>query len=122
MVTTMQTSWELKLSLTDLSIASLAAWRLTHMLWGEDGPWNCFLGLRKLAGSSFVGQILDCFYCLSVWIALPLGWWIGATWPTRAIAWMAISGAAILLERMTSPRSQIAAPVVWREDSASPPE
>lgn len=118
----MQSSWDFKLSLTDVLIASLAAWRLTHLLWGEDGPWNCFVRLRKLAGSSFAGQILDCFYCLSLWIALPLGCWIGATWPDRAMAWMAISGAAILLERMTSSRSPIAAPAVWREDSGSPPE
>ncbi len=118
----MQSLWDLKLSLTDVSIASLAAWRLTHLLWGEDGPWNCFVRLRKLAGSSLAGQILDCFYCLSVWIALPLGCWIGATWPGRAMAWTALTGAAILLERITSPRSPIANPAVWREDAASPPE
>lgn len=110
------------MSLTDLSIASLAAWRLTHLLWGEDGPWDCLVRLRKLAGSSFVGQILDCFYCLSIWIAFPLGCWIGTTWPDRAIAWIAISGAAILLERITAPRSQVVAPATWREDSSSPPE
>ena len=119
---TMPSTWGLKLSLTDVLIASLAAWRLTHLLWGEDGPWNCFVRLRKLAGSSIAGQILDCFYCLSIWIALPLGWWIGATWLDRAIAWMAISGAAILLERITSTRNVSAAPADWREDSASPPE
>ncbi len=118
----MQSSWELKLSLTDVSIASLAVWRLTHMLWGEDGPWNCFVWLRKLAGSSFAGHILDCFNCLSIWIALPLACWMGTTWPARALAWMAISGAAILLERITSPRSPMAVPAVWREDSTSPPE
>jgi hypothetical protein len=118
----MQSSWDLKLSLTDVLVASLAAWRLTHLLWGEDGPWDCFVRLRKLAGSSFAGQILDCFYCLSIWVALPFGLWIGTTWPARAVAWMAISGAAILLERMTTPRSATAPPAQWREDSTSPPE
>lgn len=118
----MRNFMRLQLSLTDVLIASLAAWRLTHLLWGEDGPGDCFVRLRKLAGGSIAGRILDCFCCLSLWISLPFACWIGATWPDRAIAWPAISGAAILLDRMTSPRSPAAAPAVWREDSATPPE
>jgi Protein of unknown function (DUF1360) len=118
----MRSAWVLHLSLTDMLIASLAAWRLTHLLWDEDGPWNIFVRLRKLAANSFVGQILDCFYCLSLWIALPLACWIGSSWADRAMAWLAISGAAILLERITSPRTPTAAPAVWREDSVSPLE
>jgi|HubBroStandDraft_2_1064218.scaffolds.fasta_scaffold247966_2 hypothetical protein len=112
----------LKLSLADVLIASLAAWRLTHLLWGEDGPWDCFVRLRKLAGSSIAGQVLDCFYCLSLWMALPLACWIGATWPDRAVAWLAISGTTILMDRLTSPGNRAAAPALWREDSASPPD
>jgi Protein of unknown function (DUF1360) len=118
----MRSVWVLHLSLTDVLISSLAAWRLTHLFWGEDGPWNIFVRLRNLAGASFVGQVLDCFYCLSLWIALPLAWWIGSSWADRAVAWMAISGAAILLERITSPRSPTAAPALWHQDSASPLE
>jgi hypothetical protein len=118
----MHASWAGKLSLTDVLIASLAAWRLTHLLWGEDGPWDCFVRLRNLAGGSIAGQILDCFYCLSLWIAIPFACWIGGDWQNRAIAWPAISGAAILLDRCTAPPGPAAAPAVWREDSSSPPE
>ena len=106
----------------NMLIAALAVWRLTHLLWGEDGPWDCFVRLRKLAGSSIAGRILDCFYCLSVWIAIPFAVWAGSTWLDRAIAWPAISGAAILLERMTAPRDRAPAPAVWHEESTSPPE
>jgi hypothetical protein len=111
-----------KLSFADLLIASLVVWRLTHLLWGEDGPWDVFIRLRKLAGASIAGQILDCFYCLSLWIAAPFAYWVGGTWPDRGVAWPAISAAAILLERITSPRSLNAAPAVWREDSEAPSE
>jgi hypothetical protein len=115
----MRSSWISGLSLTELVIASLVVWRLTHLFWGEDGPWNCFVRLRKLAGDSLIGQALDCFYCLSLWIALPIAYWMGASWPDRAMAWMALSGAAILLERITSARGPIPPPAVWREDAKS---
>jgi len=33
--------------------------------------------LRKKAGDDFFGNLLDCFYCLSIWVALPFGLWLG---------------------------------------------
>lgn len=49
-----------------------------------------------------VGRLLACFYCLSVWTALPFALFVGGTLVERAVTWWAISGAAILLERMTA--------------------
>ena len=46
--------------------------------------------------------MLDCFYCLSLWIALPLAIWIGVSWRERALLWPALSAGAILLERVIS--------------------
>lgn len=92
-------------------LASLAVWRLTHLLNAEDGPWRIFAHLRKLAGAGFWGDLLDCFYCLSLWIAVPFAWWLGGMWNERLLAWLAISGAAILLERATAP----AAPVYFED-------
>jgi hypothetical protein len=106
----------------DVLIASLAVWRLTHLFWGEDGPWDCFVKLRRLAGGSVIGKALDCFYCLSLWIAIPFACWAGAHWPERAIAWPAISGAAILLERVTSTHGVAPVPAIWHEDPAPPLE
>src|SRR5437763_519395 len=54
------------------AIASLAAWRITHLLAHEDGPGDVIYRLRALGGAGFWGRLLDCFYCLSLWIAAPL--------------------------------------------------
>jgi hypothetical protein len=85
-----------------LILGVLAVWRVTHLLYAEDGPWDSFVMLRRKAGEGFWGGLLDCFYCLSLWIALPLAIWIGLSWTERALLWPAFSAGAILLERMTS--------------------
>jgi hypothetical protein len=58
--------------------------------------------LRKLAGDGLGGQLLDCFYCLSLWIAAPFAWFLGQGKRERLLLWLALSGAAILLERITN--------------------
>jgi hypothetical protein len=85
-----------------LLIGALVAWRLTHLLYGEDGPWNLLARLRYFAGQGFWGNLMDCFYCLSLWIALPFGILLGESWRERLLLWLALSAAAILLERATS--------------------
>jgi hypothetical protein len=81
-----------------LILGALTVWRITHFLQAEDGPWDMLVHLRRLAGVGFWGKILDCFYCLSVWIAAPLAYLIGESWPERALLWPSLSAAAILLE------------------------
>ena len=85
-----------------LVLGSLCVWRVTHLLHAEDGPWDLLVRLRRLAGEGFWGGVLDCFYCLSLWIAAPLALAIGEGWKERLLLWPALSGAAILLERATS--------------------
>ena len=94
-----------RLSPTELLIAVLAVWRITHLLWGEDGPFELLLRLRKLAGRGFFGELLDCFYCLSLWIAIPFAWVMGNNWLERLVLWLSFSGGAILLERTTVART-----------------
>ena len=79
----------------------LAVWRVTHLLNAEDGPWNLLAKLRRLAASGFWGSLVDCFYCLSLWIAVPFAYFLGARWPERVLLWLALSGATCLLERLT---------------------
>jgi hypothetical protein len=93
----------------------LCVWRLTHLVVAEDGPWRSFARLRETAGGGFWGGLFDCFYCLSLWIALPLALLIGETAQERALLWPALSGAAILLERATLP-SVNASPALYAED------
>lgn len=83
-------------------IATLFTWRLTHLLYAEDGPWDLGLRLRRAARNKSIGHLLDCFYCLSLWIALPAGWLARNDAVTFLLLWPAVSGAAILLERSTT--------------------
>jgi hypothetical protein len=85
-----------------LVIGTLVVWRLTHLFYGEDGPWNLLTRLRRLAGRGVWGDLMDCFYCLSLWIAIPFGFLLGENWKERLLLWPALSGAAILLQRLSS--------------------
>jgi len=84
------------------TLGALAVWRVTHLLNAEDGPGRLLAGLRTRAGCGFWGELLDCFYCLSLWLAAPFAWFLGEAWSEKLLLWPALSGAAILLERATS--------------------
>ena len=79
----------------------LAVWRITHLLAAEDGPFDLVVRLRRRAGAGFWGGLLDCFYCLSLWIAVPFAYLTGERWKEQLMLWPALSGAAILLERLS---------------------
>jgi hypothetical protein len=74
---------------TGIAVGMLAVWRLAHLLAEEDGPWDVIVWVRERLGSGMLGRMMDCFNCVSVWIAIPFAIWAGATW----------------LERATSPKS-----------------
>jgi len=44
-------------------VASLAVWRVTHLLNAEDGPWDLAARLRARLGDGPLGRMLGCFYC-----------------------------------------------------------
>ncbi|MFV2051640.1 DUF1360 domain-containing protein [Aliiroseovarius sp. YM-037] len=79
-------------------LAVFAVWRVTHLIAKEDGPWNVVIYLRIAAGRSWVGHLMDCFKCLSLWVAIPFAFVIDAAWHMHVVLWLALSGAAILLE------------------------
>jgi len=79
----------------------LAVWRVTHLLSQEDGPWQSSVWLRRRAGATVWGSLLDCFNCLSLWISAPFALQIGTTAGERACLWLALSGGAIVLQRLT---------------------
>jgi hypothetical protein len=79
--------------------AALATWRLTHLVAAEDGPWNVVVHLRRLAGASWLGDAMDCFHCASLWLALPFATALSEDLRQALMGWLALSGAAILLER-----------------------
>ena len=51
------------MAIVSVIVGTLAVWRATHLLQAEDGPWGIFVRIRRLAGSGFWGELLDCFYC-----------------------------------------------------------
>src|SRR5689334_12108588 len=80
-------------------LAALAVWRITHLIAREDGPWNIFARLRRAVGRHISIKLVGCFYCLSLWVALPCAWFLDGNVMERLVGWFALSGAAILLER-----------------------
>jgi hypothetical protein len=85
-------------------LAMLATWRVTHLLAEEDGPGDAVVRVRAQLGSGWLAGLMDCFYCLSLWVAVPLG---VATTRRRGgalVTSLALSGAACLLERTTGER------------------
>lgn len=95
-------------------LAVLGAWRITHLLASEDGPWNLLARLRRALDGGVWANLLDCFYCLSVWISAPFAAWVGSSFKERFLLWLAISAGAILLERATT-RPEYQAPAQYFE-------
>ena len=95
-------------------VYALATFRITHLLWWENGPFYTVDWLRSKAGvwfseahgkrtaDRFWGQVLNCPDCLSVWVAaialvaLVVNWYV-----LDALAiWLAMSGAAMLCVKL----------------------
>jgi hypothetical protein len=79
-------------------LAVLATWRVTHLLASEDGPADVIFKLRAKLGHGLIGGLMDCFHCLSLWIAAPAAFLVASSPLWRVVAWLALSGAACLLE------------------------
>jgi hypothetical protein len=84
---------------TRLVCGTLATWRVTHLLAKEDGPADLVIRLRAHLGDRFAGKLMDCFNCLSIWVAAPVALWACRKPSDRILAWLALSGAACLFER-----------------------
>jgi hypothetical protein len=86
----------------ELIIILLAVWRLTHLIQAEDGPFDLIYKLRELAGNSVIGKLMDCFYCLSIWISLIPGIYYGNSIINKILLTLSFSGGAIILEKLTN--------------------
>ena len=82
-------------------LAILAVWRLTHLLHAEDGPLRIFARCRNWLRRMSLSGASDCFYCLSLWVSAPFAMMLGSQWEDRVTLWLALSGAAILANRLT---------------------
>lgn len=95
------------------ALAVLATWRVTHLLAYEDGPADLIARVRMRVGEGFLGRLLDCFKCLSLWVAAPLAFFVAWQPVAFVIAWLALSGGAILLQRLDRE------PVIIRQSAPS---
>jgi len=106
-------------SMVEVVLATLAVWRVTHLLWTEDGPGRVFLRLREAVRDRFAGRVLSCFYCLSVWIAAPAALILSTDWLERALVWLGVAGGALLLQRATERAAPPPPPpALWRVEDA----
>ena len=86
----------------ELFVAVLATWRICHLFAHEDGPFDLIVRLRAPLGDSELGRMLDCTYCLSLWVAMPFAWLLTDSWLGAICTWLAISGGACLLDRIVA--------------------
>jgi hypothetical protein len=91
----------ISVDIVSFCVCSLAIWRITHLFSQEDGPFDSIIKFRKLFGQGFFGSLLDCFYCLSLWISIPFAILICHNLVQGIIVWLALSGAACLLFKIT---------------------
>jgi len=96
----------------DLLLLTLATWRITSLLYTEDGPYFTFARLRQRLGIYYdeygkrqatteIGKAFNCPACLSVWIggAIALSYIIIPAWLYLPLA---LSAGAIIVERYVS--------------------
>jgi hypothetical protein len=82
-------------------LAIFATWRITNLLANEDGPADLIVRFRVRLGNGFGGRLLDCFQCLSLWVAAPIAFFVSTNPLNILISWIALSGAACLLNRLS---------------------
>lgn len=103
------------MTITALIVYGLAVWRISSLFVREDGPALMFRRLREWAGithdeqgvifmipDTFFAGVLSCVWCCSVWISffLTAFWLFSPEWSLKAAVPFAMSGAAILIDRV----------------------
>jgi hypothetical protein len=83
-----------------LALGILATWRITHLLVKEDGPADLVVRFRARLGHGIVGKLMDCFECLSLWVAVPIAFLVSGRPLDLLLIWLGLSGGACLLERV----------------------
>jgi hypothetical protein len=81
-------------------VAVLATWRVARLVSREDGPFDLIVRLRRRAGDSLVGHLMDCPHCVGLWAAIPAACWLAPTPVERLVGWLAIAGGASLAQRL----------------------
>jgi len=103
-----------------LLLGSIATWRVSRLVVAEDGPAQSVVRLRRAVDATPLAGLMDCFACTSVWIGAGVAAVLfGGRLPLRdvAVAGLALSGAALLVERVAGepgylPEPDVESPLV----------
>ncbi len=79
-------------------VATLAVYRVSHIITREDGPFDLFMRLRSWIGlpsRNWFAKGFNCILCVSFWLAFGLAALLGWAW------WMGlgIAGGVQLIDR-----------------------
>jgi hypothetical protein len=100
------------------ALAALATWRVTHLLAEEDGPADLIVRFRARLGRGLAGSLMDCFNCLSLWSAAPAALFLSRSPRAWLVSWLALSGAACLIERLSAGNPVVIEPAAESSEGA----
>lgn len=103
--------------MAELLIGCFAVYRLALLLHLEAGPFGVFEKWRSwLENNTWqwnptvdgallraVRELFECYWCLSLWLALPVAallFW--GDWRLAILAWLGLSGGAILIKEVSN--------------------
>jgi hypothetical protein len=86
------------MTLVNLLTLALFSWYVAYVLVKTSGPFNMF---GRLRAATTLGGLLECVYCLVVWVAA-VGYLLLYVTPFAPVVYIgAVAGAAMLAHRYT---------------------
>lgn len=83
------------------ALLSFFVWRVSKMITDEEGPFEVFVRFRdRFSQGTWFGRGLRCLWCISFWLGLFIGVWLGPfeDWKWGIIYGISLSTVAIVLD------------------------
>jgi hypothetical protein len=58
------------MTIFEFIVLAFVVYRVTHLISEEDGPFEIMIKMRVAIGNGFWGTLMDCFFCVSLWVGL----------------------------------------------------
>jgi hypothetical protein len=84
---------------------TLAAYRVSHLVTRESGPWRCFDRMREYLwnrGFLTLYELVNCFFCFSLWVCLVPAVFLAPTVKDFFVLWLSIGGAVLIMDKLTN--------------------